>query len=487
MVHKIFHEAKIFRTESITRPSCISKRAGVSAAAPRERRPRTGSITRHPRTRKRARDDCGVPSADRASSQAARTSGAIAQKPSLDPGSLECFLKESFLKVFQPALEPEGGITVTRHLTLAVTAGVLLAASALAQSAAGAAQTGAAQTGAAQTGAAQVGTVQTGAAQTGAQTSAAQNDRQGSWPRHVYAPYVETWTSDSIPQLAAQSGARFFSLAFIQTAAAGSCALAWDGDSTRPIPGSTYQAQIAQLRQMGGDVAPTFGGYSADTTNTEIADSCTDVNQIAAAYEAVITTYHVTRLDMDVEANSLNNTAAIDRRNQAIALTEAWARSHHRPLQIEYTLPVEPDGLQPNALALLQNAIADHARVSIVNIMTFDYYLASEPSPLNMADEAITAADTVQGQLDSLYQGFAEPREGITIMPGIDDYPGKTEITSVQDTQNILRYAVIHRLAVLSIWAIERDNGSCPGTIGANGCSGIAQPTWAFSHLLERF
>jgi hypothetical protein len=40
---------------------------------------------------------------------------------------------------------------------------------------------------------------------------------------------------------------------------------------------------------------------------------------------------------------------------------------------------------------------------------------------------------------------------------------------------------------VLSIWAIERDNGGCPGTIDSNSCSGISQPAWAFSHLLERF
>jgi hypothetical protein len=39
----------------------------------------------------------------------------------------------------------------------------------------------------------------------------------------------------------------------------------------------------------------------------------------------------------------------------------------------------------------------------------------------------------------------------------------------------------------MSIWAIQRDNGGCPGTIGAGTCSGVAQSTWAFSHLLERF
>ena len=77
--------------------------------------------------------------------------------------------------------------------------------------------------------------------------------------------------------------------------------------------------------------------------------------------------------------------------------------------------------------------------------------------------------------------------EGITILPGIDDYPGKTEITSLRDAQKILGFARAHGLALLSIWAIERDNGGCPGTIGANSCSGITQPTWAFSHLLEPF
>jgi hypothetical protein len=37
----------------------------------------------------------------------------------------------------------------------------------------------------------------------------------------------------------------------------------------------------------------------------------------------------------------------------------------------------------------------------------------------------------------------------------------------------------------MSIWAIQRDNGGCPGAIDSNSCSGIKQPAWAFSHLLE--
>ena len=313
----------------------------------------------------------------------------------------------------------------------------------------------------------------------------------GFWPRQVYAPYFETWTTDSIPAIAAQSGARYFSLAFLQTPSAGSCALTWNGTKTQPVPGPHYQGQIARLRQLGGDVMPTFGGFSADSTRTEIADSCTSVGKIAADYESVITTYHVTRLDMDVEVNSLGNTAGIDRRNKAIALVEAWARHCGWPLRVQYTLPVEPTGLETDALHVLQNAVADGARVDTVNIMTFDYYLASEPKPLNMGAEAITAARNVHRQLVALYHGYSQRRlwamEGITILPGIDDYPGKTEITYLSDTRRILAFARAHGLGLLSIWAIQRDNGGCPGTIDSDSCSGIKQLAWAFSHLLERF
>jgi hypothetical protein len=54
-------------------------------------------------------------------------------------------------------------------------------------------------------------------------------------------------------------------------------------------------------------------------------------------------------------------------------------------------------------------------------------------------------------------------------------------------TRRILGFARAHGLGLLSIWAIQRDNGGCPGTIDSDTCSGIKQPAWAFSHLLERF
>ena len=101
-------------------------------------------------------------------------------------------------------------------------------------------------------------------------------------PRHVYAPYFETWTRNNIPAVARKSGARYLTLAFLQTPKKVSCQVAWNGDPRQIVsPGGLYVHQVRELRAMGGDVVPSFGGYSADHGGTEIADSCPSVPKIA--------------------------------------------------------------------------------------------------------------------------------------------------------------------------------------------------------------
>src|SRR5215813_10855466 len=157
----------------------------------------------------------------------------------------------------------------------------------------------------------------------------------------VYAPYFETWTKDSIPVIASRSGAKHLTLAFIQAAGkkgTAACTVTWNGVKTQPITAGRYVAQIARLRNHGGDVIPSFGGFSADQGGTEIADSCTSVAKIAKAYEQVIKVYHVTTMDMDVEARSLTNKAGIARRSEAIAMAQRWARKHGIHLLIQFTI-----------------------------------------------------------------------------------------------------------------------------------------------------
>ncbi|MFF4055701.1 chitinase [Streptomyces sp. NPDC001668] len=306
-------------------------------------------------------------------------------------------------------------------------------------------------------------------------------------PAQVAAPYFESWTGGSPAALAAASGNKYLTLAFLQTAAPGSCTAYWNGQTDQPVSKAAFGHDIATIQARGGNVIPSFGGWSADTTGTELADSCTDVDAIADVFKSLVTTYGITRIDLDVEGDSINNTAGIDRRNKAIAEVQRWAERTGRTVRFSYTLPTSTHGLEANGLAVLQNAVDNHARVDVVNLMTFDYY---DGATHDMAADTETAATGLHGQLAALYPGKTSARLwsmiGIIEMPGIDDY-GPEETFTVENALAVEEWAEAKRINTLSFWALQRDNGGCPGTGGSDSCSGIAQDTWAFSHAFEKF
>jgi hypothetical protein len=307
-------------------------------------------------------------------------------------------------------------------------------------------------------------------------------------PAHVYAPYFETWTSDAITTVAQQSGARYFTLAFLETLGKTSCTLAWNGSSSQTVAASRYLTDIQSLRGLGGDVIPSFGGWSADQGGTEIGDSCKDPAAITSAYEQVVTSYDVTRLDMDIEGRSLTRSAGIDRRNKAIKLLQDWAAAHGRTVQIQHTLPTSADGLESSGIAVLQNAVANGVRIDVVNPMVFDYY---DRVTTDMGGAAVNASNGLHAQLHTLFPAKTDTQlwamQGATIMNRLDDYPRRTEVTDLADAQQLLGFARTTGMSTLSMWAIQRDNGGCPGSTGSNDCSGIVQGTWDFSRLLGPF
>ena len=306
-------------------------------------------------------------------------------------------------------------------------------------------------------------------------------------PAHVFAPYFEAYNGDNPVTLSQESGAKYLTFAFIQTASAGSCTAYWNGDTSEPVSSSTFGSDISQLQAAGGNVIPSFGGYTADTTGTDIADSCTSVSAIAQVYENVITTYNVPRIDLDIEENSLTDTAGINRRNEAVAQVEAWAAASGRSIQFSYTMPSTTTGMDSADEAVIQNAVADGAKVSVVNLMTFDYYTGTSHE---MATATETAASGLHGQLATLYPSDSSSQlwsmVGVTEMPGIDDY-GSGETFTEADATTVENWAVSTGISTLSFWALQRDNGGCPGTGGQDTCSGIAQSTWYFSDTFEPF
>ena len=341
-------------------------------------------------------------------------------------------------------------------------------------------------------------TLLAGAPAAAAAAPAQHSERLLPLPYRLYSPYYESYLAPDTPGITATakaSGARFMTLAFLQSKGTRSCAVDWNGAASQPL--TYYDADIASLRKLGGNIIPSFGGYSADTFGshdhgTEIADSCTSVQQIAAVYEQVVRTLHVTRLDMDVESDAETYAAGINRRDEAIAIAQRWAARHGIRLQIQFTLPVEPTGLGSAGLSVLRNAIADGVHVSSVNIMVFDYYLPHE-GVMNMSQTAITCATAVHAELAKLYPQLNSRQiwrmEAMTMLPGISDF-GKDETTTVHDARVMMAFEQKMQMNLLSSWAIQRDKEgpkSCLGQADSNTCSGIRQAPWAFDHVLENF
>jgi hypothetical protein len=120
--------------------------------------------------------------------------------------------------------------------------------------------------------------------------------------------------------------------------------------------------------------------------------------------------------------------------------------------------------------------------------MVFDYF---DRVTTDMGGAAITASQGLHAQLHTLLPAKTDAQlwamQGATMMIGVDDYRQRREVTRLRDARRVLDFAKANGMSTLSIWAIQRDNGGCPGGRAANDCSGIVQNTWDFSHLLGGF
>ena len=170
---------------------------------------------------------------------------------------------------------------------------------------------------------------------TSSAAGAAGQARSSAWggglPAHIFAPYFEAYHGDSPAALVRQSGAKYLTMAFIQTPKQG---LVHHRLERRHVhPDRLVDLRRRHRHDPGGrrrrhPVLRRLRGRPRRHRDRRQLHPASPT--IAAAYEKVITTYNVTRLDLDTEDNSLTNTAGIDRRNKAIKLVEDWAARRHR-------------------------------------------------------------------------------------------------------------------------------------------------------------
>jgi cellulose synthase/poly-beta-1,6-N-acetylglucosamine synthase-like glycosyltransferase len=306
-----------------------------------------------------------------------------------------------------------------------------------------------------------------------------------------FAPYVDvTLTPTYQFQSSTDDAARQTVLGFVVSDPASRCQPSWGAAYTLPQANQSLalSSRIVQLQQDGEQPIVSFGGEA----HTSLDVGCTTVSRLTSAYQSVIDAYQLTGIDLDIEGAALSNFAAEQRRADAVAALEQAARAAHRPLSVWLTLPVEPSGLQANAISVISSMLADHVSITGINVMTMDFTKppAAGGTMLTLVKTALT---TVHTQLTSLYPKYGIhllpqqiwQRLGATVMIGQNDIGGENFTTG--DAQGLVSFAGATHLGRISMWSLNRDSqcGSSFPERGmlSNTCSGTAQSGMEFSQI----
>jgi len=298
-----------------------------------------------------------------------------------------------------------------------------------------------------------------------------------------FAPYVDTslFPPFNLVSTAEATGVKQFNLAFVVSGGSGGCTLEWGGVTA--IGADPVASQIAALRAIGGDVRISFGGEDG----SELAQTCTSLSQLEAAYQDVISSYDVNKIDFDIEGAAVDDTAANALRDRALAALQAKDPG----LQVSFTLPVLPSGLPADEDAVLTGAVQAGVDISAVNVMAMDYGDGAAPDPGGqMGTFAIDAATATDAQVASalgISDAAAWSKVAVTPMIGVNDT--SDEIFTVANAQQLVAFAAGKHLAWLSMWSAGRDQECAGGaaSFAEPTCSSIVQTPDAFMDALGAY
>ncbi|MEV6289483.1 lectin [Streptomyces sp. NPDC051896] len=282
------------------------------------------------------------------------------------------------------------------------------------------------------------------------------------------APYLYNgWGSPPNPSTITQAtGVKWFTLAFVLSN--GYCNPQWDG--SRPLTGGVDQQTVNTVRAGGGDVIPSFGGYSGN----KLESSCSSASELAAAYQKVINAYGLKAIDIDIEADAYSNGTVQQRTVDALKTVKAG----NPGLKVYITIGTGQSG--PDT-SLINRAASSGLTVDAWAIMPFDFGGAGQ----NMGNLTTQAAEGLKNALKNAYhysddQAYRDM--GISSMNGITD---NNETVTVNDFRTILAYAQAHHLARITFWSANRDRPCTGGP--ADSCSGVNQSDWDYTRVFAAY
>ncbi|MFC8203895.1 lectin [[Kitasatospora] papulosa] len=282
------------------------------------------------------------------------------------------------------------------------------------------------------------------------------------------APYLYNgWGSPPSPTTVMNAtGVKWFTLAFVLSN--GYCNPQWDGN--RPLTGGVDQQTVNTVRAAGGDVIPSFGGWSGN----KLESSCSSAGELAAAYQKVINAYGLKAIDIDIEAAAYDSPVVQQRTVDALKTVKAA----NPGIKVYVTFGTGQNG--PDS-SLIGKAAASGLTVDSWTIMPFNFGGAGQ----NMGTLTVRAAEGLKTAVKNAY-GYSDDQAyrhtGISSMNGVTD---NGETVTVADFRTILGYAQQRHLARLTFWSVNRDR-PCTGG-GADTCSGVSQQPWDFTRVLASY
>jgi hypothetical protein len=287
------------------------------------------------------------------------------------------------------------------------------------------------------------------------------------------APYVDmTNNQEGMLDQAAQAGLKAFTAAFVTGSG---CTPIW-GDSLPVTNDPTVTGDITRAESEGATPIVSFGGEG-----TELAQSCTDLDQLTAAYQSVINTLQVSHIDFDIEGAAIADTATSNLRFEAISALEAA----NPGLVVSLTIPVLPSGPDSNGQAYLRLAQSDGVNVSVVNVAAMDFGSFFDANGPDMGSDAVQAAQNTLSFLQGVFPGATYSMVGVTPMIGQND--DSAEVFTEADAQTLVAFAQQNHLGRLAFWSVDRDQ-PCAGTASTlPQCSMISQQALDFTNTFDGF
>lgn len=287
-------------------------------------------------------------------------------------------------------------------------------------------------------------------------------------PPTAVAPYLYNgWGSPPNPTTVTNAtGVTYFTLAFVLSS--GYCNPQWDG--SRALTGGVDQQTINTVRANGGDVVPSFGGWSGN----KLESSCSSASELAAAYQRVITAFGLKAIDIDLEADAYDSPTVQQRTVDALKAV----KNNNPGLKVYVTIGTGQSG--PDT-SLIKRAASSGLTVDAWTIMPFNFGGVGQ----NMGNLSTQAAEGLKDALKNAY-GYSDDQTyrlmGISSMNGITD---QGETVTVADFRTMLAYAQQHHLARLTFWSANRDRPCTGGP--ADSCSGVSQSDWDYTRVFAAY